>query len=126
MLKRPRFMMLLPAVDGVLQRLQIRWTNGETSVAALPRESCEAGRLGLHPFGRCRFQFLHQVREGDGARQPDGEMNMIRHAADAIGSAIRVACDRGQIGVDFRTRVGNQKGTASPRAEDDVDDDEAQ
>lgn len=52
MLKRPRFMMLLAAVDGVLQRLQIRWTNGETSVAALPRERREnAARSGDSVFG---------------------------------------------------------------------------
>lgn len=51
---------------------------------------------------------------------------MVRHTADAICFAIRVAGDRGQIGVEFRAGVGIEKGTAFLRAEDDVDDDEAQ
>ena len=51
---------------------------------------------------------------------------MVRHAADAICFAIHVARDRSQIGVEFRARVGNEEGAAFLRAEDDVDDDEAQ
>ena len=51
---------------------------------------------------------------------------MVRHAADAIGFALRVARDRGEIRVEFRTRVGIKKWVAFLRAEDDVDDDEAQ
>jgi len=119
-------MIFLLAVDIVLQRLQIRRTNGETSVAALPRERREIGRLRFQPFRRCRLQCLHPLRDGDGARNTDGEVDMIRHTAESIGFAIRVARDRGQISVEFRTRVGNEKGTAFLRAEDDVDDDEDQ
>jgi len=51
---------------------------------------------------------------------------MVCHTADAIRFATRVARDRGEIRVEFRARVGVEKGTAFLRAEDDVDDDEAQ
>jgi len=51
---------------------------------------------------------------------------MVRHAADAIRFAIRVARDRGQIGVEFRARVGIEEGASFLRTEDDVYNDETQ
>ena len=51
---------------------------------------------------------------------------MVCHAADAIRLATRIARDRGEIGVEFRARVEVEEWAAFLRAEDDVDDDEAQ
>lgn len=51
---------------------------------------------------------------------------MIRHAADAIRLATRVAGDGREIRVEFRARVRVEEGVAFLRAEDDVDDDEGQ
>ena len=53
-------------------------------------------------------------------------MNVVRHAADAIRLAARIARDGGEIRVEFRARVGVEEWAAFLRAEDDVDDDEAQ
>ena len=66
------------------------------------------------------------IRDGDGARKADGGMNMVRHTADAIRLATGVARDRGEIRVEFRARVRVEEWAALLRAEDDVDDDEAQ
>lgn len=51
---------------------------------------------------------------------------MIRHAADAIRLATRVAHDGGEIRVELRSRVRGEERAAFLRAEDDVDDNEAQ
>ena len=51
---------------------------------------------------------------------------MVRHAADAIRLATRVARDGGEICVEFQARIRVEERAALLRAEDDVDDDEAQ
>ena len=53
-------------------------------------------------------------------------MNVILDAADAIRLAARVARDGGEIGVEFWAHIRINKWAAFFRAEDDVDDDEAQ
>ena len=125
-LKRPCLVVLLLTVNVGTQRIQIRRADGKTSVASLPRKRREAGRLGFHPFRRGGFQRLHQIRDGDGARKTDGEVNMVGHSANAIRFASGVARDRGQIGVEIWAHVRIKEWAAFFRAEDDVDDDEAQ
>ena len=51
---------------------------------------------------------------------------MVRHAADAIRLTGDVASNGREIGMEFGTRVGVEEWAAFLRAEDDVDDDEAQ
>jgi|APGre2960657468_1045069.scaffolds.fasta_scaffold00130_17 hypothetical protein len=63
---------------------------------------------------------------GVGARKSDREVNMIRLADDAIRLATRVAHDGGAIRVELRSRVRAEERAAFLRAEDDVDDNEAQ
>ena len=51
---------------------------------------------------------------------------MIRHPANAICLATRIPRDGREIRVEFQARVGVEEWAAFLRAEDDVDDDEAQ
>ena len=51
---------------------------------------------------------------------------MVCHAADAIRLTTNVAGDGREIGMEFGARVLVEEWVAILRAEDDVDDDEAQ
>src|SRR6266849_1766272 len=53
-------------------------------------------------------------------------MHMVRNAARPATFAAGVAGDRRQIGVKFRARAGIEQGAALLRAENDVDDNEAE
>lgn len=61
-----------------------------------------------------------------GCAKVGSQVNMIRLAEDAIRLAIRVAHDGGAIRVELRSRVQGEERAAFLRAEDDVDDNEAQ
>ena len=87
----------------MLQRLQIRRPDTKGTVAALPCEGRQCGRLGFEPFGRLGFQFLHQFRRRERAREPDGEMHMIGNTAYAVTCATGIAWHGGQIGVERGT-----------------------
>ena len=76
--------------------------------------------MGLEPFGGRGFQFLDELGHGDCPRESDGEMNMVRHAADSEAFAIHIACDRREIGVEGGTHGGIKHGGAVFRGEDDV------
>ena len=125
-LKRPCAVMIFLVVNIGTQRIQIRRANGKAAITTLPGKCREAGRLRFKPFGRCSFQRFHQGRDGDGARQPDGQMNMVCHAPNPIGLTIRVTCQqsRDRRGV-WNVWRGSSNGWRFFRAEDDVDDDEA-
>src|SRR5581483_1521834 len=58
---------LLLIVNVSAKGRQIRRADGEAAVAALPRKSCEVGRLGFEPFGGRGFEDFHQVGNGKGA-----------------------------------------------------------
>src|SRR5260370_1270414 len=53
-------------------------------------------------------------------------MHVVRHAARPVTFAAGVTGDRGQIRVKFRARAGIEQSAALLRAENDVDDNEAQ
>ena len=91
--------MLLLVVDVVEVGIQVRWTDGKGTVAALPCKGGQRGRLGFEPFGGRCFQFLDELGHGDGPRQTHGEMHMVSHASDAETFAIHIAGDRREIGV---------------------------
>ena len=66
------------------------------------------------------------MRNGDGACQSNPEMDVVRHTARAIGFASGVPRHRGKIGVEMWTQLFVKAWKTILRAEDDVDDDEAQ
>ena len=81
--------------------------------------------LSLQPFGRRGFQVLHQVRHGERARQTNGQMHMVRHAARSMTFTPGIARHRRQIRVEFGQCVVVKQSAPILRAEDDVDDHEA-
>ena len=64
-LKGVRAVMFLLVVDVVEQSIQVRWTDGKGTVAALPRKGGQCRRLGFQPFGGRGFQFLDELGHGD-------------------------------------------------------------
>ena len=126
LLKRPPLVMLFLPLNIFAQRIQIRRADRKAAVAALPRERAKARRLRLQPFGRRGFQLFHQVRDGKRAREPNREMHMIPDPTDAIRLASRVARDGGEVSVEFWASSGIEQRSTLLRAENNVDDDEAQ
>jgi hypothetical protein len=125
-LKRTDAMMFLLVVDVGRDGHQVRRSHGEAPVAALPGEVAQGGGLGLEPFGRRGLQGLDQVGDGQRARESDGEMHMIGHAADAVGFTTGVSCHLGQIGVEVRAQRGVEARKAILGTEHQMDDDEAE
>ena len=64
-LKGVRAVMFFLVVDVVEQSIQVRWTDGEGPVAALPCKGGQCRRLGFQPFGGRGFQFLDELGHGD-------------------------------------------------------------
>ena len=125
-LKRPGPMMLLLAVNVSIQRFHIGRSDGKTGVTALSCKISQCRRLRFQPFGRSGFQLLHQIGNGDGARQSDGQMHVVRHPARAITFAIGIADDGGQIAVDLWPHIADEQRPPVFGAENEVKDDEAQ
>ena len=65
-----------------------------------------------------------ELRHGDGAGESDGEMDVVRNAADEEAVAVEVACDGGEIGVELWKDGGWEEREAVLGGEDDVDKDE--
>ncbi len=84
----------------MVERGQVGGAYREDAVAALPGEVCEAGGLGPEPQGGRGFEVFHKFRHGDGAREADGEMDVVFDAADEEAFAVEVACDGGEVGVE--------------------------
>lgn len=117
--------MLLLVVDIGGEGHQVRRSYREASVTALPEEIAQSSGLSLQPFGGRGLQSFDQI-SNQRARKTDSEMNMIRHATDAISFTPRVPCDLGQIGVEVRTQRWIEARKTVLRAEDQMDDDEAE
>ncbi len=62
--------------------------------------------------------------DGDGAGESDGEMDVVRNAADEEAVAVEVARDGGEIGVELWAEGGLEERGAVPGGEDDVEEDE--
>ena len=75
-------MVLVLGGDVLLQSGQVGWADGEDAVAALPGEVGEIGGLGLEPDGRRCFEVFDEFGDGDGARESEGEMDVVFDAAD--------------------------------------------
>ena len=108
----------------MLQGGQVGWAYGEDAVAALPGEGCEVGGLDFKPRGGGCFELFHELCHGDRARESDGEMDVVFDAADEETFAVEVACDRGEVGVEFWADGGLEEGCAVFGGEDDVDEHE--
>jgi hypothetical protein len=110
--------------DVLLQGGEVGWSYGKDAVATLPGEVCEVGGLDLEPHRGGGFELFHEFCHGEGARESDGEMEVVFDAADEETFAVEVACDRGDVGVEFWEDGGFEERGAVFGGEDDVDEDE--
>ena len=60
--------------------------------------------------------------DGDGAGESDGEMDVVRNAADEEAFAVEVACDGREVGVEVWADRGLEERGAVLRGEDDVEE----
>lgn len=125
-LERARPVMLLLIIDVAAQGLNIRRPDGEASITPLPGESAQLRCLGLEPLGGSGLQCFDQSGDGDRARHPQREMNVIGHATHAVAFAPSIPRHSGEIRMEVGTDAGAKTGKAVPGAEDDVDDHEAE
>lgn len=116
-LKRHFSMVCLLPVDVSNQRLPVSRTRRERSIAALPGKPREAGRLGLEPFRRGRFELFHQSRNVRRTFQSNREMDVISNASNAITFAFGVTNDGGEIRIERGTHRHIENGHAVLRAE---------
>ncbi len=123
-LKGARPVVFLLPIYVMEQCVTVGRADGERAVAALPGKHGQRRRLRFEPFGRRRFQAFDEIGHGDGARKPDGEMNVIGDTANAKAFAIRVPGDRGEIGVKRGTDFRAKERCAVLRGENDVDEKE--
>ncbi len=118
--------MLLLLVDVGGEGHQVRRSDGEAAVAALPGKVAQGGSLGLQPFGGRGLQGFDQLSHRERARESDGEMHMIGNAPDAVGFTTRVPRHLSQIGVQMRAQRGVETRETVFGAEHQMDDDEAE
>jgi hypothetical protein len=124
LLEIPLAMVRFLLLDVRDQRARVRRADGERPVPALPRKGLEA--LTLQPFGRRRFHFLNELRETLRRVQTNGEMHMVRHTADAKAIAFFIADKSREVHMQIGSHALVQQGKTSLRAEDNMDQDEAQ
>ena len=123
-LKRLLALMRFLRIDVMKQLIQIRRANRERTISLLPCKLRQPRGLALEPFGRRRLQIRHQLRNRHSTIQPNGEMNMVRNAANSITFAIPIAGNGGKISMQ-RTlhNIIKQRQTIF-RAEDHMDKNE--
>jgi hypothetical protein len=93
------------AFDAADPGIQIPRAEGEGGVAALPGELRKGRGAVLEPLRGGGLQFANEIGEGERAGKPEGKVDMIGHAADAVAFSIVVAGDAGEIRVEFRADV---------------------
>ena len=79
--------------------------------------------MGLNPGGGGLLDLLQEFCLAEGACQPRCDMDVIRGAPDAVGWAITIPAQGGQIGVQARPDGRVKPGAAVLGAEDDVEND---
>ncbi len=123
-LKAPLRMMLPLTIDVPDQCAQVRRPNGEQSIPTLP------GKLGnsllLHPYGRRRLDLGHNLRRGPSRSKPQRQMHMVLNAADSKALAIEPARRTRHVRMKGRTDLLGDQGYPLFRAEDDVNQIQAQ
>jgi hypothetical protein len=117
---------LLLIVDVGDQLVQVPWTDGECAIAALPCELGEGGGLVLQPSGGGCLQLIHEIGDGAGPREPERKVHMIGHAADTVAFAIGMAGNGGEVGVEVSANLRGEEGSAILRAEDEMNDRQAE
>lgn len=115
--------MLLLAVDVAHQLLQLAPTNGKIAITSLPEERAILLSLGLNPGRRGLLDFLQEFCLTKRARQPRCDMDVICGAPNAVGWAITIPAQGGQVGVQARSDGRVKPGAAVFGAEDDVEND---
>lgn len=123
-LEIPLAVMLFLPLDVEDEGTGIGRADGECAVSALPGEVHDA--LLLQPFRRIGFDRLEQFRKTDRWVETNGEMNVVGHSVDAEAVASAVAYDRGEVCVQGRADGTVEQWSAIFRAEDDMDQEEAQ
>lgn len=93
--------MFLLRVNVADEGVEIGRPHGECTVSALPCELCQFRRLRLEPLRRARLQILDQLCDGDGPREADGQVDVVRNAANPKAFAVDAAYYGCQIGVEL-------------------------
>ncbi len=105
---------------------QVGRPDGECTISVLPREVLQPGRLRLEPFRRGGFELLHELSDGSGPRYTDGEVNMVRDAADPKALAVRISGHGCQVRVEIGTCGQIEVWSTILRAEDEVNEQEGE
>ena len=79
--------------------------------------------MGFNPGGGGLLDLLQESCLAEGACQPRCDMDVIRGASNAVGWAITIPAQSGQIGVHAVPDGRVQPGAAVLGAEDDVEND---
>ena len=97
----------------------------EDSVAALPVEVGQAGRLFLQPLGGFCFCLFDHVLDREFAGQEGEDVNVVGDTADEDGGRIDVVLEyRSLVGVEFPAEIGiGEPGSSMLGAVDQVDQD---
>lgn len=119
-LKRLFTMVRLLRIDVLGQGVQIRRPNGKCAIPSLPCELRQTRRLRFEPFRGRRFELFNQLSHAYGARQSNGEMNMVRNSTNPKALAFGVASDRGEIGMKVRSNFRVEERPAIFRAENQM------
>jgi hypothetical protein len=98
-------MVRLLRIDIPNQPLQISRPNGKRAISALPRKLRQLRRLPLQPLGRRRLHLRHEPRNIGLTIQPDRQMNMVGHPADAKTLTAILTDNRRQISKERRTYI---------------------
>lgn len=105
-------------VDVMQERANIRWTDGEQSVPALPRKLTNS--VLLHPYGRSGLDLGHNFGRRSCRPQSHRKMNMVRNPTHAKALAIQLARDPGKISVKTGADVIVDQRRTMLRAENDM------
>src|SRR5208283_6097284 len=89
LLEAPLRMMLRLAIDVIHHCLALRLAHAEGAISLLPRKT----RRFIQPSRGISFELLHRLRQRDGRRQRDEEVEMIGSSASSEQQNVSLARD---------------------------------
>jgi len=113
-------------IDVPNQRIQIRRPNRKRTIPSLPSKLRQLGRLALQPLRRRRLDLGNEPRDIHLTIQPNRQVNMVGHPANAKTLALVVPNNSSQIGKESRTNSLVQQWRTILRAENHMHQEKAQ
>ena len=97
-------MLFLPG-NVSLHGRHFRLADGKSGVAVLPMEPAKARALGLDPFRRASFYFLHNFSQREGLRLGKEHMHVVTSSIDREARRMKVVGDAGEVCMELALDV---------------------